>query len=109
MKSNRLNHISKIAIWLLLLIAIINNTCTRKQKGTGGDFEVVIMNGRVIDPGSNLDAVRNIGIADGKIQIITVDEITGKSNIDANGLVVSPGFIDIHQHGQECNPFRSHL
>ena len=107
MKSNALVGIQKIAIGLLLLsIVILNNSCSGKTKEASGDFDVVILNGRVIDPESNLDAIRNIGIADGKIQLIASDEITGKSKINAKGLVVSPGFIDIHQHGQDEENYR---
>ncbi|TNJ45006.1 D-glutamate deacylase [Tamlana fucoidanivorans] len=61
-------------------------------------FDVVILNGRVMDPETNLDAVRNVGIKDGKIGIITEEKISGKETIDATGHVVSPGFIDYHSH-----------
>ncbi len=61
-------------------------------------YDVVILNGRVMDPESNLDAVRNIGISKGTIQAITTEPLQGNSKIDARGLIVSPGFIDIHVH-----------
>ena len=64
-------------------------------------YEVVIANGRVMDPESGLHAVRNIGISDGKIRAISEKPLTGKQTIDAKGLVVAPGFIDLHEHGQE--------
>jgi dihydroorotase len=64
-------------------------------------YDLVILNGRVIDPESGLDAARNIGIRDGKIALITSNAITGTDTIDAAGLVVSPGFIDLHAHGQD--------
>lgn len=64
-------------------------------------FDVVIAHGRVMDPESGLDAVRNIGIRGGKIRTISNDQLQGKSSFDAKGLVVSPGFIDLHEHGQE--------
>lgn len=62
-------------------------------------FDLVIANGRVMDPESGLDAVRNVGISDGKVQQITAASIQGKRTIDARGLVVAPGFIDLHWHG----------
>jgi dihydroorotase len=65
------------------------------------NFDIVILNGRVIDPESKLDAIRNIGIRDGSVQLITTKEIKGQTAIDAHGLVVAPGFIDMHQHGQD--------
>lgn len=63
-------------------------------------YDIVITNGRVIDPESGLDAIRNIGIRDGKIKIVTTSDVTGRQRIDGTGLVVSPGFIDLHAHGQ---------
>ena len=65
------------------------------------EYDIVIMNGRVMDPASNLDAIRNIGISEGKIVEITVRNITGRERIDASGLVAAPGFIDLHAHGQD--------
>ena len=57
--------------------------------------------GRVMDPETALDAVRNVGIRDGKIARISAEPLTGRRVIHAAGLVVAPGFIDLHQHGQE--------
>jgi hypothetical protein len=45
-----------------------------------------------------LDAVRNVGINGGTIEIVTDQPITGKETVDATGLVVAPGFIDMHNH-----------
>jgi len=64
-------------------------------------YELVIANGRVMDPESGLDAVRNVGISGGKIRAISTGALQGKSTLDAKGLVVAPGFIDLHEHGQE--------
>ena len=58
----------------------------------------VVQNGRVIDPYNNIDSKLNIVIKDGKILEITPYEISGEKNIDATGLIVCPGFIDIHMH-----------
>ncbi len=52
-----------------------------------------------MDPETNLDAVRNVGINDGIIAAITEDQISGTETIDASGHVVAPGFIDSQQHG----------
>ena len=62
------------------------------------EYDLVILNGRVMDPESGLDAVRNVGIKDGKIIVITDDNIEGTEVIDASGYVVAPGFIDGHAH-----------
>ncbi len=58
----------------------------------------VIKNGRVIDPYNNIDSKLNIVIKDGKILELTPYKISGEKNIDATGLIVCPGFIDIHIH-----------
>ena len=69
-------------------------------------FDLVILNGRVIDPESRTDAIRNLGISNGTIKAITTDKLDGRTVIDARGLVVSPGFIDLHQHGQDEENYR---
>ncbi len=64
-------------------------------------FDLVIDGGRVMDPETGLDAVRNVGIRDGKIAKISASLLDGRRVIHATGLVVSPGFIDLHQHAQD--------
>jgi N-acyl-D-aspartate/D-glutamate deacylase len=67
----------------------------------GDSYELVIAKGRVVDPESGLDGVRNIGIRGGKVAAISEGSLTGRVTINAQGLVVAPGFIDLHEHGQE--------
>ena len=74
---------------------------------TKADFDVVILGGRVMDPETMYDAVSNVGIKDGRIAVITKDEITGTETIDAKGLVVAPGFSDTHFHA--VDPFATKL
>jgi N-acyl-D-aspartate/D-glutamate deacylase len=64
-------------------------------------YDTVIEGGRVIDPESNLDAVRNVAIQDGRIVQVSVAPLQGRRVIHATGLLVAPGFIDLHQHGQD--------
>ncbi len=54
-----------------------------------------------MDPETALDAIRDVGIREGKIVVISASPLQGKQKIDAHGLVVAPGFIDLHEHGQE--------
>src|ERR1700737_568129 len=68
-------------------------------------YDLVIANGRVMDPESGLDAVRNVGIRSGKIAVISTGPLEGKQTIEARDLVVAPGFIDLHQHGQDAENY----
>ena len=63
-------------------------------------YDLVIAGGRVIDPESGLDAIRHIGIRGDRIAEISAATLAGRDIIDAGGLVVAPGFIDIHRHAQ---------
>ena len=69
-------------------------------------YDVVIRNGRVMDPESGLNAIRNVGITNGKITAISTHELKGKTVVDATSLVVVPGFIDLHSHGQDDENYR---
>ena len=63
--------------------------------------DLVILHGRVMDPETGLDAPRNVGISGGVIVAIGEEELRGRDTLDATGLVVAPGFIDLHAHGQD--------
>jgi hypothetical protein len=78
---------------MLMALALIGPVTAYAQ-----DYDVVLKGGRVMDPETSLDAVMNVGIKGGKIAAVTEDELSGKEIIDVKGLVVSPGFIDTHQH-----------
>jgi N-acyl-D-aspartate/D-glutamate deacylase len=69
-------------------------------------YDLVIANGRVLDPASNMDAVRHIGIRAGKVAAVSAAPLGGRATIDAKGLVVAPGFIDLHSHGQTAENYR---
>jgi N-acyl-D-aspartate/D-glutamate deacylase len=71
------------------------------QAAANPGYDLVIADGRVVDPETGLNAVRNVGITGGRIAAISATPLTGKTTIDAKGLVVAPGFIDMHEHGQE--------
>jgi N-acyl-D-glutamate deacylase len=73
--------------------------------GTGSavadeQYDVVLKGGLVMDPESGLEAVRNVGVREGKIAAISTERLKGAKVIDATGRVVAPGFIDLHSHGQ---------
>lgn len=65
-------------------------------------FDLVIKNGALVDPDKGAICYGNIGITDNKISKVGPDAIVGKSEIDAEGCVVCPGFIDVHSHLDGC-------
>jgi len=69
-------------------------------------YDLVLEGGRVMDPETGMDATRNLGIRDGKIVRISSEPLSGRRVVHASGLVVAPGFIDLHQHGQEMESQR---
>ncbi|MBI4539967.1 MAG: amidohydrolase family protein [Gemmatimonadetes bacterium] len=93
----------------LALSALPLTGCAGRESAAdgGGPYDLVILNGRVIDPESGLDTVRNVGIAGGAIRAITTQPLTGTTTIDAAGLIVSAGFIDLHSHGQDDENYRA--
>jgi N-acyl-D-aspartate/D-glutamate deacylase len=70
------------------------------------EHALVIRGGRVIDPESGLDGSRDIGIDEGVITTISERPLRGRETIDASGLVVAPGFIDLHQHAWDDESLR---
>ena len=100
MKSGRI--LIPIGSVLLIIAAVLIPAVSSSQMS----FDLVVLNGRVIDPESRTDAIRNLGISNGTIKAITTNDLVGRTVIDARGLVVSPGFIDLHQHGQDEENYR---
>ncbi|MGI9341535.1 MAG: hypothetical protein ACR2QV_01710, partial [Gammaproteobacteria bacterium] len=74
-------------------------SCRFDSAASADQYDVVILNGRIMDPECDFDGVRNVGIRDGRIVTITEGDIDGAETIDATGHIVSPGFIDTQHHG----------
>ena len=89
-----------------LTILILASCIALASKAVAQEYDIVINNGRVMDPETMYDDVANVGIQDGRIAVITKDDISGKEVLDATGLVVAPGFIDGHQHCIEPYAYR---
>ena len=68
-------------------------------------YELVLRGGRVMDPETGLDAVRDVGISGGVIRNVAPGPLEGKRVLDVQGLVVAPGFIDLHAHGQDAENY----
>jgi N-acyl-D-aspartate/D-glutamate deacylase len=100
---HRIHHPPRRRLRALLpaLIAMLPASVLAAQQ-----FDVVVAGGHVMDPESGLDAVRWIGVTRGKITAISREPIPGSRVIDASGLVVAPGFIDLHVHGQDDENYR---
>jgi dihydroorotase len=64
-------------------------------------YDLVVAGGRAIDPESGLDALRHLGIRAGRIEVVSAEPLAGRETLDATGLVVAPGFVDLHAHGQD--------
>jgi dihydroorotase len=81
--------------WGFLAGALLLAAC-----GSSPRYDIVLANGRVMDPASGLDSVRHVGITAGRIEAISAEPLQGEDVVDVSGLVVAPGFIDLHAHGQ---------
>jgi dihydroorotase len=65
-------------------------------------MSIVIKNGRVIDPASNTDRVADVLIVDGRVAGVAPNLSSTKAEVyDATGMIVAPGFIDMHVHLRE--------
>jgi N-acyl-D-aspartate/D-glutamate deacylase len=91
---------------MLGLLLVLEACIPSAQSRANPAYDRVILGGHMMDPASGLDAVRNIGLRDGRIAVITTEAVRGRDTIDARGLVVAPGFIDLHAHGQTPETYR---
>ena len=90
----------KITQTRILFIALINVCSFYTFAQSSVVYDVVLKGGRVLDPETKLDALKNIGILNNRIAQISSEPLQGKEMINVSGLVVAPGFIDMHVHGR---------
>lgn len=83
---------------ILIALFIVLSLATSAQ--TDIVYDVVLQGGRVIDPETKLDAIKNVGIINNRIAQISSESLKGKKIVNVSGLVVAPGFIDLHVHGR---------
>ena len=83
--------------------------CLSSLAQAAAPFDLVIQHGRVIDPETQLDAIRSVGIRGGQIVAISEQPLNAEQVIDATGLVVSPGFINLHSHSAAEPGYRLEL
>jgi N-acyl-D-aspartate/D-glutamate deacylase len=88
---------------VVLVASTLSVSCAEKPADR---YDLVLANGRVMDPESGLDAIRHVGIRSGRIAAVSESPLDGSRVIDATGHVVAPGFIDLHEHGQQDESYR---
>ena len=86
---------------IALLALIVCGTALAQAR-----HDLVIHGGRILDAETSFDAVRDVGIRGNQIAAISERPLVGTRVIDASGLVVAPGFIDLHQHDQTATGYR---
>jgi dihydroorotase-like cyclic amidohydrolase len=86
----------KLLFFLSLTLSIGNEIIAQ----TTIQYDIVLEGGRVMDPETKLDAIRNVGILNNRIAMISAEALQGKEIVNVDGLVVAPGFIDLHVHGR---------
>ena len=87
----------KTALCLFILLICFCNTVSAQSNIV---YDIVLSGGRVIDPETKLDTIKNVGIINNRIAQISSEPLKGKETINCSGLVVAPGFIDLHVHGR---------
>jgi N-acyl-D-aspartate/D-glutamate deacylase len=96
------NNRGRLLFAAVLIVVIAAGVRARTVRVAAAEtYDLVIANGRVMDPESGLDALRNVAIRAGKVAAVSQTPLTGETTMDAKGLVVAPGFIDLHEHGDE--------
>lgn len=86
---------------LLRLIVFTLVFCQAASGQQNVEYDLVLAGGRVMDPETRLDAIRNVGIIGNRIAQVSSEPLKGKEIVDVSGLVVAPGFIDLHIHGRD--------
>ena len=92
--------------WLLLAAMLFTTIAAFSGFSSQLPYDVVILNGHVMDPETGFDAVRNLAVRNGKIVAMSGERMDGRETVDATGLVVAPGFVDLHQHSQTDEAYR---
>jgi N-acyl-D-aspartate/D-glutamate deacylase len=80
------------ALLLTLMVTVL--ACASEPR-----YPLILRGGRVMDPATGLDTIADVAVQDGRIVAISMTPLEGDSIVDVRGLVVAPGFIDLHAHG----------
>lgn len=92
-------NIFKIQLIAMTRLFMLLNLLLLVQLSSAQTYDILIRNGRVIDPKNGIDAKMDIAVSEGKIAKVS-PQITGtaRQTVDATGMIVTPGLIDIHGH-----------
>jgi dihydroorotase len=90
----------------LLLAGVSYRVASSVSARQNGVYDLVLARGRVMDPESGLDGIRYVGVRGSRIEAISERSLTGTVTIDATGMVIAPGLIDLHSHGQNDENYR---
>ena len=105
-----MNSILRRRIFFLaafLVLAVVSyRVASTVRAGQSGVYDIVLARGRVMDPESGLDGIRYVGVRGNRIEAISEQSLTGTVTIDAAGMVIAPGLIDLHSHGQNDENYR---
>ncbi|MFI5185733.1 MAG: amidohydrolase family protein [Chitinophagales bacterium] len=93
-----MNYKEVIKAWRVFGILVFLSASIHAQSSI--QYDIVLAGGRVIDPETKLDTIKNVGIINNRIAQISSEPLRGKEVINVSGLVVCPGFIDLHVHGR---------
>lgn len=93
---------------LALVVALLSHPASNGGAEAAGPerYELVLRGGRVMDPETGRDQVADVGVSEGVIARISTEPVLGARILDARGLVVAPGFIDLHSHAQDAEGYR---
>ena len=92
-----------IVVFLFVLVILMTPNVAAQR---AAPLDIVLVNGRVMDPETNLDAVRAVGIRGGRIISVSTAVPAARDTVDVKGLIVAPGFIDLHSHGQDSTNYK---
>ncbi len=97
MKRQRTSKWLKLAAPLLCAAAFAPPNLVLAQSPA---YDLLLKGGRVIDPANHVDQVMDVAITNDKIAVVKKDIPAGEARkvVDASGLIVTPGLIDIHVH-----------
>jgi dihydroorotase len=96
----QMTHSSFSLTGLLLVLTLLFIGCASTSSVQAQSYDLLIKGGHVIDPANDIDGPMDVAIDDGVIARVasSIDESSADRVVDASGLYVTPGLIDIHGH-----------